>query len=63
MALKGGGKKPAPNCTFWDFPDGLGIKTACFLAEGEGLIPGSGTKIPHSMLYYKKRKSHQGDGS
>ena len=55
-SLRGEKKKPTPNCTFWDFADRLGIKTAYFLAEDEGLIPGPGTKIPHCAALQKKKK-------
>ena len=38
-----------------DFPGGPGVKTLPSNAEGVGLIPGQGTKIPHA----KKKKSHK----
>ena len=37
-------------------PDGPVIKTSPFNAEGAGLIPGRGAKIPHGLLAKKKTK-------
>ena len=31
-----------------DLPDGPVVKTSPFNAEGEGLIPGQGIKVPHA---------------
>ena len=34
---------------FWDFPGSPVVKTSPSNAEGVGLIPGQGAKIPHAL--------------
>ena len=45
----------------WDFPGGLLVKNLLSNAEGVGLIPGQGAKIPHALWTkqtLKKRRSN-----
>ena len=43
---------------FRDFPGGPLVKTSPSSAQGAGLIPGQGAKIPHA-LGPKKKKKHK----
>ena len=46
--------------TYWNFSDGLAVKTLSFYAGGTGLISDQGTKIPHGPRCSQKvkRKTH-----
>ena len=46
--------------TYWNFSDGLAVKTLSFYAGGTGLTSDQGTKIPHGPRCSQKvkRKTH-----
>ena len=52
-------KKKKKNNTHQRLPDGPVIKTSPFNAEGAGLIPGRGAKIPHGLMAKKKQNTKQ----
>ena len=39
--------------TYWNFSDGLAVKTLSFYAGGTGLISDQGTKISHSVWHHQ----------